>query len=258
MYSKSNDMNINLQSYKDECPSIFATKAKPTVSSKYTFVPTLDVLENFEREGWKPASVRQMGKSQFGLHEIRLSNGQLPQVGDSMVQAVIRNSHDGTATLSVSAGLFRLVCSNGLTVPTSVAESFRIRHSGLDISTVREITDGFAQKLPMIERSVSKMQTVEMSEAQVVDFVQKSQLLRWESGSVPMSLKIEDILNPVRAEDNIKTLWNTFNIVQEKFVRGGVSYQNNRGRSVTMRKLDNIQKVNKLNTQLWELAETYC
>ena len=175
-----------------------------------------------------------------------------------MVQAVIRNSHDGTATLSVSAGLFRLVCSNGLTVPTSVAESFRIRHSGLDISTVREITDGFAQKLPMIERSVSKMQTVKMSEAQVVDFVQKSQLLRWESGSVPMSLKIEDILNPVRAEDNIKTLWNTFNIVQEKFVRGGVSYQNNRGRSVTMRKLDNIQKVNKLNTQLWELAETYC
>ncbi len=251
-------MNINLQSYRTTCPSIFATKAKSTVSNKYTFVPTLDVLENFEREGWKPSSVRQMGKSEFGLHEIRLSNGQLPQVGDSVVQAVIRNSHDGTATLSVSAGLFRLVCSNGLTVPTSVAESFQIRHSNLDISTVREITDGFAQKLPMIERSVNKMQSVEMSEAQIVDFVQKSQLLRWESGSVPMSLKIEDILNPVRAEDNIKTLWNTFNVVQEKFVRGGVSYQNNRGRSVTMKKLDSIQKVNKLNTKLWELAETYC
>lgn len=251
-------MNINLQSYRTTCPSIFATKAKSTVSNKYTFVPTLDVLENFEREGWKPSSVRQMGKSEFGLHEIRLSNGQLPQVGDSVVQAVIRNSHDGTATLSVSAGLFRLVCSNGLTVPTSVAESFQIRHSNLDISTVREITDGFAQKLPMIERSVNKMQSVEMSEAHIVDFVQKSQLLRWESGSVPMSLKIEDILNPVRAEDNIKTLWNTFNVVQEKFVRGGVSYQNNRGRSVTMKKLDSIQKVNKLNTKLWELAETYC
>lgn len=251
-------MNINLQSYRTTCPSIFATKAKSTVSNKYTFVPTLDVLDNFEREGWKPSSVRQMGKSEFGLHEIRLSNGQLPQVGDSVVQAVIRNSHDGTATLSVSAGLFRLVCSNGLTVPTSVAESFQIRHSNLDISTVREITDGFAQKLPMIERSVNKMQSVEMSEAQIVDFVQKSQLLRWESGSVPMSLKIEDILNPVRVEDNIKTLWNTFNVVQEKFVRGGVSYQNNRGRSVTMKKLDSIQKVNKLNTKLWELAETYC
>jgi hypothetical protein len=251
-------MNINLQSYQDTCPSIFATKAKPTVSSKYTFVPTLDVLENFEREGWKPSSVRQMGKSSYGLHEIRLSNGQLPQVGDSMVQAIIRNSHDGTATLSVSAGLFRLVCSNGLTVPTSVAESFRVRHSGLDISMVREITDGFAQKLPMIQRSVSQMQSVDMSDSQITDFVQKSQLLRWESGSVPMSLKIEDLISPVREQDSKKSLWNVFNVVQEKFVRGGITYQTSRGRSMTMKKLDNIHKVNKLNTKLWELAETYC
>jgi hypothetical protein len=251
-------MNINLQSYQDTCPSIFATKAKPTVSNKYTFVPTLDVLENFEREGWKPSSVRQMGKSSYGLHEIRLSNGQLPQVGDSMVQAIIRNSHDGTATLSVSAGLFRLVCSNGLTVPTSVAESFRVRHSGLDISMVREITDGFAQKLPMIQRSVSQMQSVDMSDSQITDFVQKSQLLRWESGSVPMSLKIEDLISPVREQDSKRSLWNVFNVVQEKFVRGGVTYQTSRGRSMTMKKLDNIHKVNKLNTKLWDLAETYC
>jgi hypothetical protein len=123
---------------------------------------------------------------------------------------------------------------------------------------VREITDGFAQKLPMIQRSVNQMQSVEMSDSQVVDFVQKSQILRWDSGSVPMSINIEDIIRPVRDEDNKRTLWNMFNVVQEKFVRGGVSYQNNRGRSVTMRKLDNIHKVNKLNTQLWELAETYC
>jgi hypothetical protein len=73
-----------------------------------------------------------------------------------------------------------------------------------------------------------------------------------------MSLNVEDIIRPVRDEDNKRTLWNMFNVVQEKFVRGGVSYQSNRGRSVTMRKLDNIHKVNKLNTQLWELAETYC
>lgn len=251
-------MNINLQSYKESCPSIFATRPKLTVSDKYTFVPTMEVIENFERAGWKPSSVRQMGKSSFGLHEIRLSNGELPQVGDSLVQAIIRNSHDGTATLSVSAGLFRLVCSNGLTVPTSVAESFKIRHSGIDLSMVHKITDGFAEKLPMIQRSVFKMQSVEMSDSQVVDFVQKSQLLRWESGSVPMSINIEDILNPVRDEDNKRTLWNTFNVIQEKFVRGGVSYQTNRGRTMTTRKLENIQKVNKLNTQLWELAETYC
>jgi hypothetical protein len=102
------------------------------------------------------------------------------------------------------------------------------------------------------------MQSVDMSDSQITDFVQKSQLLRWESGSVPMSLKIEDLISPVREQDSKRSLWNVFNVVQEKFVRGGVTYQTSRGRSMTMKKLDNIHKVNKLNTKLWELAETYC
>jgi hypothetical protein len=35
-----------------------------------------------------------------------------------------------------------------------------------------------------------------------------------------MSLNVEDIIRPVRDEDNKRTLWNMFNVVQEKFVRG--------------------------------------
>jgi hypothetical protein len=251
-------MNINLQSYKDTCPSIFATNAKPTVSNKYSFVPTIDIVGNFEREGWLPSSVRQMGKSKYGLHEIRFSNGQLPMVGDSMVQAIVRNSHDGSTNLSVSAGLFRLVCSNGLTVPTSISESFRVRHSGVDVDTVREITDKFAKKLPMIERSVNKMREIEMTDAQVVDFAQKSQIIRFEDKIELSNLTIEDLIKPVREEDGKRTLWNVFNTVQEKFVRGGIVYRTNKGGTMVSRRLNNIMKVNKLNTELWELAETYC
>ena len=39
-----------LNQLKLNVPSIFATSASPKMSDKYVFVPTIDILENFERE----------------------------------------------------------------------------------------------------------------------------------------------------------------------------------------------------------------
>jgi hypothetical protein len=50
-------------------------------------------------------------------------------------------------------------------------------------------------------------------------------------------------------------LWRVFNVVQEKYIRGGVRVSNNKGKTPKMRKIDSIIVQNKINTQLWELAE---
>jgi len=142
---------MNLEQLKTQAPSVFATQASPSVSNQYVFVPTMDILENFQREGWEIASARQTGKTQYGVHEIRLRNGELPKVGDTLVEAIICNSHNGMSTLSVSAGLFRLCCSNGLTVPTSSVESFKVKHQRFELDDVKILTESFASKLPKIE-----------------------------------------------------------------------------------------------------------
>ena len=137
---------FTVEKIKELAPSIFATSASPKVSNRYSFVPTVDIVENFQREGWDISSARQMGKGIHSLHEIKFRNGDLPKVGDTLVEAIIRNSHNGMSTLSVSAGLFRLVCSNGLTVATSSADSFKVRHAGFDLDDVKRITEDFAKK----------------------------------------------------------------------------------------------------------------
>ena len=43
---------ITLNDLKTAAPSVFATSASPKMSNKYVFVPTMDIMENFEREGW--------------------------------------------------------------------------------------------------------------------------------------------------------------------------------------------------------------
>ena len=248
---------LSIETLQEVAPSVFATSPSPKMSDKYTFVPTIEVVENFDREGWKVYSAKQVGKGNYAQHELRLRNGELPQVGDSLIEAVIRNSHNGISSFSVSSGLYRLVCSNGLTVPTSVADAISVRHMNFDLGMVREITDQFAERLPVIQRSVGKMESTFLSEGQLVDFVNKSAMIRWEKGSIP-KFKLEDFLRPERDGDVGNSVWKTFNVIQEKFVRGGMKYNSKKGRVVSMRELKNFYSINKVNTGLWELAESYC
>ena len=246
------------ETLRQVAPSVFASFPAPKMSEKYTFVPTVEILENFEREGWKVFSAKQMGKGQFSSHEIRLRNGGFPKVGDSLVEAIVRNSHNGFIPFSVSAGLHRLVCSNGLTVPTSVSDFIAVKHMRVDMGVVRQITDEFAERLPMIQRSVGRMETSLLSDNQTMEFLNKAAMIRWEKGSVPSTINVNDLLKVERPEDEGTSVWKTFNVVQEKFVRGGIQYKSNKGRSVSMRELKNFQHINKINTSLWELAESYC
>lgn len=249
---------LTLDSLRQMTPSVFATEPSPKMSDKYTFVPTVEILENFDREGWKVYSAKQLGRGDFSSHELRLRNGELPQVGDSLVEAVIRNSHNGMTTFSVSAGLYRLVCSNGLTVPTSVADAITVRHMRVDMGAVRMITDEFADRLPLIQRSVGLMESTTLTEEKTMDMLNKAKLIRWEKGSVPSNISVNQLLNPVREGDTGNSVWKVFNVIQEKFVRGGTQYRSKGGRLTTMKEIKNFQNINKINTGLWELAESYC
>lgn len=249
---------LSIETLQEIAPSVFAPAPSPKMSEKYTFVPTIEVVQNFENEGWKVYSAKQVGKGQYSQHELRLRNGGLPQVGDSLVEAVIRNSHNGLSSFSVSSGLHRLVCSNGLTVPTSVADTISVKHMRVDMGTVRQITDQFAERLPLIQRSVGKMESTFLTEGQTMDMLNKAMLIRWDKGSVPANIKLEDLIQPERDGDLGNSVWKTFNVIQEKFVRGGVKYSSKKGRIVSMKELKNFHNINKVNTNLWELAESYC
>jgi hypothetical protein len=246
---------MNLEQLKTQTPSVFATQASPSVSNQYVFVPTMDILENFQREGWEIASARQTGKTQYGVHEIRLRNGELPKVGDTLVEAIIRNSHNGMSTLSVSAGLHRLVCENGLTVATSTAESFKVKHQRFELDDVKILTESFASKLPKIEMSVNRMMEKELSTDEKIDFLRKSTEVRFGQNKVLTDLEMVGLLTPNRTEDEGDDLWRVLNVVQEKFVRGGVEMTSPKGRRTKLRGLQNIMALNKVNTKLWELAE---
>ncbi len=240
---------------KSIAPAVFATSPSLKLTKKYEFVPTNEIMEIFDQEGWKLSSVKQSGKSIHGVHELKYRNERLPEIQGTVVEAIIRNSHDGSATFSMGAGLFRLVCTNGLTVPTSVAERFSLRHNQFSFDEVKGLAKDFSKKLPKIEKSVSRMMEKQLTEKEKLSLIKRAVEIRWSVGNCPPSIDVSDLLTPFRPEDEGSDLWTVFNVIQEKMMRGGLSYKTPRGRITKLRGIKSIQASHRLNIKLWEAAE---
>jgi hypothetical protein len=219
-------------------------------------VPTIDVVNKFIDAGWEISKANQVGSGPFGRHSVRMRNSVLPQVGDSLVEAIITNSHDGTSKLEVGAGLFRLVCSNGLVVPQQELISLNQRHMKISMDEVNQITETFIKSTPIIERSVNRMMEVKMDMDKKIDFATKAIGIRWKNTEDISTLTLETIVNPLRNGDVESNLWTTFNVVQEKLIRGGFVKEQGRKTRV-VKPITSLTMDTMINKKLWELAETF-
>src|SRR6266481_2780995 len=106
-------------------------------SERYAFVPTSNIIEGMRSAGFLPYNAMQSrsrisDKQFFTKHILRFrpQDVSLAQVGDTTVEAVLINSHDGTSAYELSLGAFRLACLNGMMVAEGITEIVKIRHTG--------------------------------------------------------------------------------------------------------------------------------
>ena len=120
-------------------PSIFANEAHKSRSSRYTYIPTIDILDGLKKEGFQPFFVAQSrsrieGKSEFTKHMLRLRQINEIEISEAN-EIILINSHDGTSSYQMMAGCFRFVCQNGM-VTGDIVEDIRVRHKGNIIHNV--------------------------------------------------------------------------------------------------------------------------
>lgn len=248
-------------------PSIFAEGAHGSRSHRYAYIPTSEVLRGLRKEGFQPVMVTQGGsrdesKRGFTKHMLRLRHQSAPkiEVGGTFNEIVLLNSHDGSSSYQLMAGLFRLVCSNGMIVGAGTGfDEIRVKHSG---QAEREVIDGAVEilgRLPEVNDRVAGMHALRLNEPERMAFARAALALRYdEPAKAP--LKPEQLLTVKRGEDAQPTVWNTLNIVQEHTINGGLRYdfRNAAGRTVQRRRTREIQGIDQnvaLNRGLWVLAE---
>jgi hypothetical protein len=243
-------MSISLDSLRERVPAIFTKTPSPKVSNRYSFADSEYYLQKFIDADWTIHSARQVSKSEYAPHQVILRNKDIATVGDLLPQLIFTNSHNGIKKMTMDTGIYRLVCSNGLVVPTSITQSLSIKHIDLGDSTTDTIVNSFYEKIPIIMNSIDRMRNKILTNDEIDNFTYNALQIRFINA---VGININDVVKPSRIEDYSDDLWTVFNVVQEKLIRGGIQLPSKRH----SRPINNFVNDNDINTKLWQLAEQY-
>lgn len=263
-----NPDTLTLDQVRVAAPSVFADRPWHGVSERYAFIPTASVVESFLAEGWDVTAARQQrvlleDRKEFTRHILRFRrNDSLAlRVGDVFPEVVLVNSHDRGSAYQMHAGLYRLVCSNGLIVDDGTFSRLSIRHSGNVLDDVRKGADDIIREVPRIMGEVRDMQTIELTLEERDVFAKAAISLRFDA----IPVEPYQVLARRRYGDDARDLWTTFNVIQENLSKGGLKYvipahRNEEGlpvrpRRARTREVKSIKEDTRLNKALWTLAE---
>jgi len=262
MLANLNTMEIiTKEQVKLVAPSVFTKKGSNNVSSKYSHIPTERVMDDMAALGWSVVDAKEIKarKNQgFQKHMLIFANPEIViegKDGDTVFPRILlTNSHDGKNAFSFQAGLFRLVCSNGLVIADEQFGKMKIRHMGYDFEALQSLITTMVEKLPLTVESMNRFKNKQLTEEQIQKFALEALGLRFDTEN--KTFNISEFLTPTRKEDKGNDLWSVFNLVQEKLVGGMVEY----GSGTKIRKarrIKNFQQDIKLNSDLYELALAY-
>ena len=264
MLDLSKDGFLSMSEIKQRANSIFTETASPNVSDKFTHIPTHKVIEDMTELGFGVVDVKEVKARKgvgFQKHLIVFRNPNLfikGQDGDDVFpQILVSNSHDGKNAFTFKCAIFRMVCENGLVISTQDFADIKIRHMGYTFEALQEKISGIVEQLPLTVESMNKMKQIQLSEEQTVDFAKKALATRFTEEEIEnISVDFDKLLEPTRKEDEGNGLWEVFNRIQEKIIEGDFQYM--AGVKIRKaRKIKNFQQDIKVNSKLWELAESF-
>ena len=280
---------------KDElreiAPSIFSTKPSPEVSNKYSHIPTDKLIDDMDLLGWKVIDAKEVQARQkttrgFQKHLVVFRNPDIVinQMPDNIVesstsptgyrrtdgtfakknpidtvfpQILLTNSHDGKNAFTFTAGLFRMVCENGLVISTNEFEKVAIRHMGYDFDELQKQVTEMTERLPLTVESMNKMIDTKMEENAILKFAKDMLAVRFPEDELRrITIDMDEFITPVRPEDKGDDLWSVFNVIQEKIIEGDFDYTiGTKHRKA--RQIKNFKQDMDLNSKMFDIALEY-
>ena len=214
---------------------------------KTFYVPTMEVLEFLQKEGWYVKGVdehrapnRKISSNYVQLHhpdfELKNNKGKMEAVSS----LTISNSCNGNNPLTMNLGMYRQVCSNGMISFDQHAESTRIRHIETDYNNLPRILANVNSKVDKVLEQFGILQNKNLTVEEAAKFARQAAQLKFSNNDISETV-INNLLAVNRIEDEGSDLWTVFNRIQEN-----LTYD-----------VRNMNDDIRLNQQLFSLAEQY-
>lgn len=239
-------------------PSIFAEEKHDSRSARYTYIPTIDVLNGLRKEGFQPflacqTRVRDKGRLEHTKHLLRLRHAS--QITERQANEIILvNSHDGSSSFQLLSGVFRFACANGLVCGRTDFD-VRVPHKGDIVGRVIDGAYTVLDYFDQVDQQREGMQALTLNRGEQAAFARAALVLKYDDPLTPAPITEDQLLRPRRTEDRSDDLWTVFNRTQENLLKGGLHGRNANGRPTTTRAVGGIDQGVKLNRALWTLSE---
>lgn len=251
---------LSTEALHQSAPSVFAQRPAPGLSTRYTFVPTSEIVAGLREANWVPVHVeeqrpRKVERMGFQKHLLRFRQvEQMQNLDEWNMELVLLNSHDAACAYQLHAGIYRRICSNGLVVSEAGFEALRFRHSGLNPQEVVRASLRVIEFMPQVSRRIQDFRMRMLTSHEQFAFARAALAVRYEKDA---PIQPGTILQARRAEDLSSDLWTILNRVQEHLIRGGASdgQRDRNGRLRSVRALRGIDSKVTLNQALWGLAD---
>ena len=147
---------------KEKAKSIFTTTGAPGTSEKYAHISTKQIVDDMAKLGWGVVDAKEVRARKgegFQKHLVVFRNNDIAIKGEdgdhAYPQILLTNSHDGKNAFTFTAGLFRMVCENGLVICSKEFENLKIRHYGYDFEELQKVISTMVEKLPLTVESMN-------------------------------------------------------------------------------------------------------
>jgi hypothetical protein len=237
-------------------PSVMASEAHHSRGDKYSFIPTIQVIDSLRDEGFEPYEIRQTlvrnaDKREHTKHMVRMRHVNAITSQEEVPEIILLNSHDGTSSYQIMSGVFRFVCSNGL-IAGDLFENIRIRHSGNVVNDVIEGATRILKESDEVFERIGTYKGINLTYDESNALAVAAAQVRWGDEAPVNAIQL---LTPHRYADRKTDLWTTFNRIQENVLKGGVAGKSTTGRRTTTRAVGGVNENVKLNKALWTLAD---
>lgn len=250
-------------------PAITATRPVG-MSEGYKFMPSLTIARTLQDNfGMKMVSVGQQhsrmrdpkGQEHFMKFRMPESMIDFSNVGDSLPELVIMNSHNGRSVIKAYAGVFRMVCANGMVVSEESFGNIKLRHFGEQNSYEEfgKMLKVLARRVKVLAARISKMQGTMITRH---DENQLAKLIL-EARKAPKWVTAKHALEVRRPEDDydeegVRDLWRTFNVIQENVTSQQLVLEPTKDeRKRSVRPLTGARSDIITNERIWQALETF-
>lgn len=225
-------ISLSRQKLKNMVPAAFQKAPHQKMSDKYQFISTEKIISLLEKAGFKPFRANQINYRKendfegYQFHKISFyhpemiifnTKGQI----EEMFELSIANSHNGFSKFTLFGSFFRLACENGMLCLTNDLGHLVTRHmgDGLEMET-KKLVETLTNEFQKMTKNVKKMKTKQLTSEKRIELAKKMAEARAFKQKGKFDYDVEKLLTPLRPADKGNSLWKTYNVIQEKLIKG--------------------------------------